>query len=129
MRSVQPIATKIKHVRRRVVRVIPETGLEVLPTIPTVRDVTATKKNPSTASSTIVVKFMADPGRSQRVIIMAKDPIMSQRREISRSVLGIFFLGILWNSSVKPTEKVLRIIGAIFVKLITPPIATEPAPM
>jgi len=41
---VFPAAEKTRHVTRRVAIVIPETGLEEEPTIPTIREATVTKK-------------------------------------------------------------------------------------
>jgi hypothetical protein len=50
-RSVHPIRKKIKLVPRSVAMVIPEVGLDVTPTRPTIRELTVTKKKAKIAMS------------------------------------------------------------------------------
>src|SRR3990167_8494469 len=120
--SVHPRMTKIIQVMSRVVMVIPETGLELEPTRPTVMDVTATKKNPSTTSNTTVNKFMGSVGNSHKKRIMAKDPRISQAREMSFSVLGRCLLSLKPpTSSLILTWMVLKRRGKILIRLNRPP--------
>ena len=61
---VQPIATKIVHVRISVAIVIPEIGFDELPMSPVMRDDTLTKKKPNTTVSTRGQRVA--PGRQLR---------------------------------------------------------------
>jgi hypothetical protein len=74
---------------RRVVITMPEAGLEELPTIPTVIDVTAVKKYPKMVKRMMVKRFKFKPGKSQRKRMMISDPRIKNPIEISRSVLGV----------------------------------------
>jgi hypothetical protein len=69
--------------------VIPDAGFDVLPTIPTVIEVTATKKNPIITRRIIVTKLIGRPGKSQRNKTIAIEPRINHLREISFSVLSI----------------------------------------
>ena len=66
--------------------VIPETGEEELPTIPTILAATVTKKNPKTtmAKEPMIPKLV--PGKAQIIKAVIREPISTTIKGISRSV-------------------------------------------
>lgn len=104
MRWVHPRITKIRQVNKSVMIVIPETGFDVLPQMPTVSDVIATKKKLKTVRMTMVRKFIGKPGKSHKNAMINTEPRMSHFNEISRSVRSAeAFSEAMRGPMMKPT--------------------------
>src|SRR5260221_4723770 len=83
---VQPLTRKIAEVAMSVAMVMPETGLADEPTKPTMRELTVTKRNPKTMTSSDAARFACQPtkapgtGLNSRKMnmqaTMSRDPMM-----------------------------------------------------
>ncbi len=107
---------------------IPETGLLLLPTSPTIREDTVAKKNPNRITRTAPSRLTGTTGNSHmnRIIakIAAKMNFMLSSREVR---LVLVFLEE--ESPLMESRKVDRISGRDLIRLMIPPAATAPAPM
>ncbi len=138
--SVQPAAAKIRLVPSSVAIVIPDVGLEVTPTRPTMRELTVTKKK---AKRTTRAAAMARPqvnsmelnawGTRVRTRKMIPAPMPTVRRDRSCSVRRIFSAASpaairsrIWAA---PILKLSIMVGMLRISVISPPVATAPAPM
>src|SRR5581483_12421841 len=70
----QPSAKKISEVIRSVATVIPEMGFDELPTSPVSRELTVTKRNPSTRMSTAPSMLILNDGTSAQTMTIPSDP-------------------------------------------------------
>jgi len=124
---VLPVAFKINVVTINVAIAIPDTGLLLLPTIPTILDDTVAKKKPNTTTISAPRKLTGISGSNQIKTAITSEPPRTNFIEISCSVLN-------WLSPFLPNPliaclNVLIIVGNVLIKLINPPAATAPAPM
>ena len=62
--AVHPCTRKIAAVAMSVAMVMPETGLAEEPTRPTMRELTVTKRNPKTTTSSEAARFAAQPTKA-----------------------------------------------------------------
>src|SRR5690606_3948146 len=86
--SVHPRNTKMRHVMNKVVMTIPETGFEVDPTTPTIKEVTATKRNPKITNKRTVTRFIERVGINHMHRMITTEPMISHPIGISFEVLG-----------------------------------------
>ena len=123
-----PVAFRINVAKSRVAIVIPETGLLLLPTRPTIREATAPKKNPKTAIRRAPGRATGTCGSIQMSRIIAATPASTRRISRSRSVL-------FPESALEPfipfsvSRNVVAISGRDFTRLMIPPAATIPEPI
>ena len=122
-----PVAFKINVVTISVAIAIPDTGLLLLPTIPTILDDTVAKKKPNTTIITAPKKLTGISGNNQIKTAMIRIPPRTTFIEISCCVLN-------WLSPFLPNPfiacpNVLIIVGNVLIRLIRPPAATAPAPI
>ena len=106
---------------------IPDTGLLLLPTRPTIREETDAKKKPNTTTINAPERLIGISGRSHITTATAITPINTVFVEIFTSVL-LPLSAFLPNPFIAFT-KVLIITGRDFTRLKIPPAATAPAPM
>ena len=108
---------------------IPDTGLLLLPTNPTIREETVAKKNPKITMMTAPKTPIGMTGSAAiKMIKIASIPSTTPifRSRFVRSSLPIFsLLKIPFIASAK----VRQINGNDLIKLIIPPAATAPAPI
>src|SRR5438132_10445280 len=70
----QPSAKKISEVIRSVATVIPEIGFDELPTSPVSRELTVTKRKPSTRMSSAPSMLILNDGTSAQITTSTTDP-------------------------------------------------------
>ena len=115
--------------------VMPETGFELVPMRPTMREETVTKKNPktmmSTPSSSRPPRLPGMKGRTARMRTSARLPNTTTERGRSRSVRGT-------RAAVAPAPprkearlplKLATMVGSVLISVMKPPAATAPAPI
>ena len=125
---VFPVTFKTSVEKSKVAIAIPETGLLLLPTSPTIREETVAKKNPNTTISSAPIKETGIAGRSQIAKISAREPPRTMRISRSCSVRRLPALVPPFNP-FNESLNVVRISGRDLIKLIIPPAATAPAPI
>jgi hypothetical protein len=123
----------MRHVPINVAIVIPDMGLLLFPTSPTIRLETVTKKNPKTTTSTPMRNFCKNPspGTTGSTVTNATStrlPTITTLKERSRSVRAIVDIPFSFNEA-KLSLNELAIVGNVFKRVINPPAATAPAPI
>jgi len=126
---VSPVTFKQSVENNRVAIAIPDTGLLLLPTIPTILDETVAKKKPNNAIITAPSGDTGISGNSQIAIIMINTPIPITRISRSASVRTVLLLFPAPFMPLIASANVLTINGRDLIKLMIPPAATAPAPM
>lgn len=125
---VAPLTFKMSVAIRRVAMAMPETGLLLLPTKPTMREETVAKKKPNTTIMTAPSKLTGMAGMSHtsrvRTTIARNTTLMEMSFDV-RSFAFSFEPAMLFTAP----PKVFRISGRDFIRLIMPPAASAPAPI
>ena len=122
-----PIALRSIEAARSVAIVIPETGLLLLPTSPTIRDETAAKKKPNTTVISAPTNVTEITGISHSASVRTATAAITKRRSSSRSVRFVLFP--LRPTPESAARNVPKISGSERIRLISPPAASAPAPM
>ena len=107
---------------------MPETGLLLLPTNPTIREDTVAKKKPNTTIITAPIKLTGIAGMSHTSRVKTAMDRSTTFIEMSFSVRRSAF-SLEADMPFTAPLKVLRISGKDFIKLIMPPAASAPAPI
>ena len=121
-----PVSLRIRVAIRRVAIAMPETGLLLLPTIPTILEETVAKKKPKITTIIAPTSETGIAGTSQTAKVRTRIAIRTILMLISFSVLS-------WPppETEKPFNaptKVEAIRGRFLTRLIIPPAANAPAP-
>ena len=113
--------------------VIPETGFELVPISPTMREATVTKKNPKTTirmpSSKRPPKFPGKKGNSAMMKTSARLPRTVTPSGRSRSVRAVLAAPAPPRSEARLPLKLATIVGSVLSNVMNPPAATAPAPI
>ena len=133
MSSVHPSARKSRQVAISVAMVMPETGFELVPIRPTIREATVTKKNPNTTIRTPSRRRPAKlPGRKGSTAMIptsARLPSAVTPRGRSCSVRFALAAPASPRSEARLPLKLDTIVGSVLSKVMNPPAATAPAPI
>ncbi len=119
----------------RVATVIPEMGLEVDPISPVRREETVTNRKPNRTIITAPMKFMCRVRAAMMAISSTMTPPTTKLVGRSRSVRSFspaspfFAAACEARRSDRPPASPRQIIGSDCTRLISPPVATAPAPM
>src|ERR1700682_167750 len=124
-----PRARKMSEVMSSVATVMPEMGLEELPTSPVRRELTVTKRNPRTRRSTAPSTLILNEGTSVQTTTMARDPTPTIHMGRSRSVRGGPAAPALPFSERIPRMAPPTMVGKDLKREMIPPAATAPAPI
>ena len=125
---LEPVSLRISVAISNVAIAIPETGLLLLPTKPTIRDETVAKKNPNTTTITAPNKLTGIAGTSHTAIVrtaIAISTILRLKSWAVRSVDVFDAPDILFSAP----PNVVTIKGNDLIRLIIPPAAKAPAPI
>ena len=116
---------------RSVATVMPEIGLEELPTSPVRRELTVTKRKPSTRINTDPRMLILSEGTSAQVTTRTREPTPTTQSGMSRSVRGI-----CTRAPPTPPERLFipriappTMVGSDLNREMMPPAATAPAPI
>ena len=125
---VVPVAFRSNVAIRSVAIAIPDTGLLEDPMSPTIREETVAKKNPNTITIRAPIGLTGNAGTSQMAIPITR--IITSKNGIGmscsvRNVEALLFFFILCIACLK----VFAMSGRLLIRLITPPVATAPAPI
>ena len=123
-----PVTFRMSDVIRSVAIAMPETGLLLLPTRPTIRDDTVAKKKPNTTIISAPSKETGIAGINQIASVSTIILPITKRISISLSVRRVFEPEPPLMPRIA-SRNVLTISGKVLTKLIIPPAATAPAPM
>ena len=118
----------MQKVRAQKAIAIPETGLLLLPTKPTILEETVAKKNPNIAINNAPSIETGMSGKIAIATIFARTAIPTIFIFISASVLNPEF-DVLPLIPFMASRNVVIISGNDLIKLIIPPAATAPAPI
>ena len=122
-----PVTFRIIVVISSVAIVIPDTGLLELPTIPTIRADTVTKKNPKITMRIAPPRLTGTAGISHRRTAITAE---TMRTKFSgRSFVVRVYVSCLFFSAAMDFLNARIIIGNDLIREIMPPQATAPAPM
>ena len=125
--SLLPVNLKNKEVIRRVAMLIPETGLLLLPTSPTILDDTVAKKKPNKTMRSAPENGTGIVGESHIISVIINIEVITVFIPIS---LDVRLLSLFVNFKfLTEEEKVSTIRGRDFIKLMIPPQARAPAPI
>src|SRR5712671_322580 len=120
-----PSEKKMSEVMSSVATVIPEMGFDELPTSPVRRELTVTKRNPSTRM------LILSEGTSAQATTRTREPAPTTQSGMSRSVRGI-----CTRLPPTPPERLFMpriapptMVGSDLKREMMPPAATAPAPM
>src|SRR5207302_7762386 len=121
----------MSDVMRSVATVIPEIGLEELPTSPVRRELTVTNRKPSTRINTDPRTLILSEGTSAQVTTRTREPAPTTQSGMSRSVRGI-----CTRAPPTPPERLFipriappTMVGSDLNREMMPPAATAPAPI
>src|SRR2546428_5974068 len=127
----QPREKKMSEVMSSVATVMPEIGFEELPTSPVRRELTVTKRKPSTRISSEPRMLIFSEGTSAQMTTSASDPTPTTQSGMSRSVRGI-----CTRAPPTPPDRLFipriappTMVGSDLNSEMMPPAATAPAPM
>ena len=137
VRSVQPMARKIVAVPSSAAMVMPEVGLLVTPTRPTMRAATVTKKNANRTTQTAATSWWGTPsmtlkvcGTSAMTSVTASTPASSAPKGRSRRVRGVSVAAAPLRAKREAlARKLSTITGNERSRVMMPAVATAPAPM
>ena len=122
-----PVFRRIIVAINSVAIAIPDTGLLLLPTSPTILEETVAKKKPKTTIMSAPSRFTGIIGSSH--IKTAIAPVPRSTKAMGRSISSLEVPLALKLKPFTALWKVLTINGKDFIRLITPPASTAPAPM
>ena len=125
----QPRAKKISDVMSKVATVMPEIGFDELPTSPVRRELTVTKRNPSTRMSTAPSTLILKEGTRVQTITIRREPAPTTQRGMSRSVRRVPDGPAAPLSERMPRMAPPMIVGKDLKREMIPPAATAPAPI
>src|SRR3989442_14904242 len=125
----QPSAKKINEVMSSVATVMPEMGFDELPTSPVRRELTVTKRNPSTRISSAPSTLSLNEGTSAQTITIKSEPIATTGRGMSRSVRSVPAGPVAPLSERMPRIAPPTMVGRALKREMMPPAATAPAPI
>src|SRR5262249_33455946 len=127
--ETQPNARKMSETMISVATVMPEMGFDELPTSPVRRELTVTKRKPSTSSSTAPSTLILKEGMSVQTTTSRSEPAPATHSGRSRSVRG----GPDWPpapcSDFMPRIAPPTMVGSDLKSEMIPPAATAPAPI
>src|SRR6266849_5356064 len=125
--ETQPSAKKMSETIRSVATVMPEMGLEELPTSPVRRELTVTKRKPRTRMSSEPSTLILKEGTSAQTTTMASDPTPTTQSGMSRSVRSGPDLPVVPLSDFMPRIAPPTMEGSDLKSEMIPPAATAPA--
>ena len=125
---VAPVILRMRVAIRRVAIAIPETGLLLLPTRPTILEETVAKKNPKTTIMNAPKREIGIAGISQMRTVRTTMAIITILRFISFDVRSVEVAPAPFMLFKAPVNVVI-IRGRDLQRLIIPPAARAPAPM
>src|SRR5262245_34483898 len=125
--------TNTKQVAIKVAIVIPEIGLDEDPIIPTIRELTVTKKKPKITTSSPIKRVDGNCpgscGNRDTIKTSTSDPMATYVIGISRSVLGGLIPAFKSFKLLKLSRNAETIVGRVLINVIKPAAATAPAPI
>ena len=124
---VVPVDLSTKVVIIRVAIAIPDTGLLLLPTNPTILEDTVAKKNPNIIINMAPRGFMVIPGIKHMATAITKIPV--KINHIGKSLAVLSPPDTFLPKPFMACLKVFTIVGNVLIRLIMPPAATAPAPI
>src|SRR4051812_40446695 len=119
----------MSEVMSSVATVMPEMGLDEEPTSPVRRELTVTKRNPSTRMSSAPSMLILNEGTSAQVITNRIDPTPTTQSGMSRSVRSGPEAPAVPLSDFIPRMAPPTMVGRDLNRLMMPPAATAPAPI
>src|SRR3954454_3744382 len=125
----EPSERKISDVIRSAATVMPEMGLEELPTSPVRRELTVTKRKPSTRMSSAPSTLILNEGTSAQTITRTIEPTPTTQSGMSRSVRNGPAAPAVPLSDFMPRIAPPTMVGSDLKRLMMPPAATAPAPI
>ena len=135
-RSVHPSSRKTALVPSSVAIAMPDVGLEVTPTRPTILELTVTKKKAKIAMSREAIARTGIesmkprmPGtivRTSRIATSQKRIVRNDRSRFVRSTAAAEAPAEMWPT---PSRKDSTIVGIDLMRVTIPPVATAPAPI
>ena len=125
----QPTARKTAHVAIKTPIVIPDSGDDVEPTSPVIRDETTENRKPSTRMRTAPSKFILKSGIAVMNPTIARAPPTSTGVGVSRSVRTLAACPAPPVSDRADARIDDTITGSARINPKMPPVATAPAPM
>ena len=124
---VIPAALKTNVVTISVAMAIPDTGLLLLPTIPTIREDTVAKKKPKITMMIAPTGLIGIAGASHITMATTTMPMSTVRMEISVCVLSP--VSTFLPKPFMALANVRTMVGNVLIRLMIPPAATAPAPI
>ncbi len=112
-----------------VATVIPEIGFDELPTSPVRRELTVTKRKPSTKMSSAPSTLILNEGTSAQVTTSSSEPTPTTQRGMSRSMREGPAAPVALESDFMPRIAPPTMVGSDLKSEMMPPAATAPAPM
>src|SRR5882672_10879533 len=127
--ETQPSVKKMSETISSVATVMPEIGFDDEPTSPVSRELTVTKRNPSTRMSTAPSKLILNDGTSAQTITSPSEPAPTIQSGMSRSVRLGPSAAVAPFKDAMPRMAPPTIVGKDLKREMIPPAATAPAPM
>src|SRR6266851_8296735 len=127
--DTQPKAKKISETIKSVATVMPEMGFDELPTSPVRRELTVTKRNPSTRMSSAPSTLILNEGTRAQVTTIRTEPAPTTQSGISRSMRDGPAAPAAPESDLMPRIAPPTMVGSDLKSEMMPPAATEPAPI
>src|SRR5471030_2359780 len=127
--ETQPRARKVSDVIRSVATVMPEMGLEELPTSPVSRELTVVKRKPSTSTRVAPRTLILNDGTKAQTTTMRMEPAPTTHIGMSRSVRSGPALAVAPLNDFMPRITPPTMVGRDFASEMIPPAATAPAPI
>ena len=125
----QPTARNTPHVAIKTPIVMPDSGDDVEPTSPVIRDDTTENRKPSTRMSTAPSKFILKSGKAVMKATIPRAPATSTGVGVSRSVRTLAACAVPPVSDRADARSDDRMTGSARMSPKMPPVATAPAPM
>src|SRR5437868_1314119 len=127
--ETQPSVKKMSETISSVATVMPEIGFDDDPTSPVSRELTVTKRNPSTRMSTAPSMLILNEGTSAQTITRPSEPTATTQSGMSRSVrLGPIEAAAPLSDFI-PRIAPPTMVGKDLKREMIPPAATAPAPI
>src|SRR2546423_7919577 len=123
-----PRAKKMSEVISNVATVMPEMGFDELPTSPVRRELTVTKRKPSTRMSSAPSTLILNDGTSAQTTTSASEPAPTTHSGMSLSVRSGPDLPAAPCSDFMPRIAPPTMVGKDLKREMIPPAATAPAP-
>src|SRR5258708_370658 len=112
-----------------VATVIPEMGFDELPTSPVSRELTVTKRKPSTRMSSAPSRLILNDGTSAQMATSASEPAPTTQSGMSRSVRKGPAAPVAPLRDFMPRIAPPTMVGSDLNREMMPPAATAPAPI